>query len=368
MSRLSALSQPPGARRPGCRPERTPDNPYRQQPERAFWRPAVAERAPAALADVYAPRFPIASETRIATAGSCFAGHIAARFRARGYRFVDTEPAPPFLDAGTAAQFGYGRFSARYGNIYSMRQLVQLFERAEGGFAPQDHVWLDGGRAYDPFRPTIQPGGFASVAEMETDRAYHLGQVAGLLARTDLFVFTFGLTEAWENRHDGAVLPSCPGTHAGRFDPDTYRFRNFRFAEVLADAERFIERARAANPEMRFLFTVSPVPLTATASEQHVLAATTYSKSVLRAVCGELVMSHDFVDYFPSYELIASHPMRATGYAPDMRSVTEDGVARVMDVFFAAHGDRAAAGIETPTRQANADTACDEEILDFFRS
>lgn len=347
------------------------DNPYKQQPQRAFWRSAVADVAPEDMDGIYQPRFPITPETRIAAAGSCFAQHIARQFKARGYRFVDVEPAPPLLDAETAAAFGYGLYSARYGNIYSARQLVQLFDRAAGRFTPQDDVWVTDGQVHDPFRPTIQPGGFVSEAEMRADRHYHLDRVAALLAETDLFVFTFGLTEAWINRNDGAVLPACPGTHAGRFDPERHAFRNFRFAEVVQDAEAFIEMARRENPEMRFLFTVSPVPLTATATDQHVLPATVHSKSVLRAVCGELVRAHDFVDYFPSYELVASHPMRGMFFQPNMRNVTAKGVARVMDIFFAAHGAPQRPGETAALAEDQPDTddaVCDEEILDFFRS
>lgn len=345
-------------------------NPYATQPSRAFWRSAVSDLSPIEMDGVYEPRFPITHETRISAAGSCFAQHIARQFKARNYRFTDVEPAPPFLDAETADSFGYGQYSARYGNVYSIRQLLQLFARAEGSMDPEDHVWLKDGRAYDPFRPTIQPGGFASLAEMEADRDYHLDQVQTLLGQTDLFVFTFGLTEAWVNKRDGAVLPSCPGTHAGTFDPSTYVFRNFRFTEVLQDAEAFIALARKHNPDMRFIFTVSPVPLTATATDQHVLAATTYSKSVLRAVCGELAMAHDFVDYFPSYELVASHPMRGIFYRPNMRNVADQGVARVMDIFFAAHGDTGAPAADgtAPQDVPDHDPACDEEILEFFNT
>lgn len=362
-----ARSRASGAKS-GAKEGGAPDTPYARQPERAFWRPAVADLSPIEMGGIYVPKFPVTRDMRISAAGSCFAQHIARQFQSRGYRFMDAEPAPPFIDAATAESCGYGCYSARYGNVYSMRQLVQLFERAEGRFDPQDRTWFNKGRAYDPFRPTIQPGGFASEDEMLADRAFHLGQVGGLLEQTDLFVFTFGLTEAWVNAADGAVLPACPGTHAGRYDPDRYAFKNFRFAEVLRDAEDFIEMARAKNPEMRFLFTVSPVPLTATATDQHVLAATVYSKSVLRAVCGELAMAHEFVDYFPSYELVASHPMRGIFYRPDMRNVAAEGVARVMDIFFAAHdqGDDAPKP-EAPAGRDPGDVSCDEEILEFFR-
>jgi hypothetical protein len=41
-----------------------------------------------------------------------------------------------------------------------------------------DDVWVDGrGRLFDPFRPTIQPDGFASPREYGLDRAQHFATV-----------------------------------------------------------------------------------------------------------------------------------------------------------------------------------------------
>ncbi|MEO0750690.1 MAG: GSCFA domain-containing protein [Pseudomonadota bacterium] len=346
-------------------------NPYETQPQRAFWRSAVSDLSPIEMDGVYEPRFEITQDMRISAAGSCFAQHIARQFRLRGYNFMDFEPAPAMIDALMADEFGYGHYSARYGNIYSVRQLVQLFDRAGGRFEPEDHVWETDGRFFDPFRPSIQPGGFASEGECLLERQHHLSKVSTILEHTDIFVFTFGLTEAWENTRDGAVLPTCPGTIAGAFDPEIYAFKNFRFNEILEDAQAFIAFARQHNPDMRFLFTVSPVPLTATATDQHVLPATVYSKSVLRAVVGELMLEHSFVDYYPSYELVASHPMRGVFYRPNMRQVASEGVARVMDIFFRAHGGGQVtlpASTDTRALKQKSDVHCDEEVLEMFGS
>jgi hypothetical protein len=87
------------------------------------------------------------------------------------------------------------------------------------------------------------------------------------------------------------------------------------------------------NPRMRFLLTVSPVPLTATAEKQHILAATTYSKSVLRAAAGFLAQTRQDVDYFPSYELIAQFPTHGKFYESNLRSVKKEGVDFVMAHF-----------------------------------
>ena len=43
------------------------------------------------------------------------------------------------------------------------------------------------------------------------------------------------------------------------------------------------------------IISVSPVPLIATATNQHALVANTYSKSVLRAAAGELCSIYDAI-------------------------------------------------------------------------
>ncbi len=354
------------------------EHPYVGLPPRAFWKQAVSQRNAMELEDVYVPRFRISKEDTIVAAGSCFAQHIGKQFKVRGYNYLDVEPAPELLPESEWQKYGYDIYSARYGNIYSARQLVQTFARARGAFTPLDTAWTDDGRVYDPYRPTIEPDGYADLDEMRVHQDAHLEAVNGLLPKADLFVFTFGLTEAWENVHDGAIYPTCPGTHHGEFDPESHRFVNFRFSEVLADFEEFIATARSINPQMRFLLTVSPVPLVATASGNHVLPATYESKSILRAVCGELYGKYDFVDYFPSYELVSSHPMRALAYEPNLRTVSRAGVAQVMDTFFRAHGDDGtpARGSDEQSAQGDGaapapapnedDVVCDELILEAF--
>ena len=343
-------------------------NPYSNLPPRAFWRRAVSDESPMQMTEIYQPRFMVDKTMRIVAAGSCFAQHIGTEFKRRGYRFIDAEPLPEGLPHAKRHDFGFDMYSARYGNVYSVRQLLQLFARASGEFKPKEPAWIEAnGRARDPFRPNIEPDGFDNLAELRRDRAWHLARVRELLRRADVFVFTFGLTEAWECIADGAILPLCPGTAGGTFDAARYRFKNFTYPEVWADAEAFIKLALSINPAMKFIFTVSPVPLTATATGDHVLSASVYSKSVLRAVCGDLRAKYPMVDYFPSYELVASHPMRAMYFMPNLRNVALAGVAQVMNVFFNAQGWTEVAPVAAKAKAPDpADVVCDEAILETF--
>lgn len=328
----------------------------------------MAQRDPLEITDWYRPRFRI-DEQAIATAGSCFAQHIGRRVKAAGFRFIDTERPPGFIiDQATRLEYGYGMYSARYGNVYTPRQLLQLFERAFGRFKPtQDHwAWRDG--VVDPFRPTIEPVPFASVDELRRSRDHHLAKVREMFETVDLFVFTLGLTECFGSRRDGAVYPVAPGVSGGTWDPATMQFHNFGYDEVLADMRAFLSALRALRPHLQVLLTVSPVPLMATATGEHVAVATMRSKATLRAAAASLTDEFSWIDYFPSFEIISSHAMQGRFFEPDMRGVGTDGVDHVMRQFFKAHPKPAGAELakEAAVSVDEEAIACDEELIRTF--
>lgn len=356
------------------------EHPYKTLPRHCFWRPAVAQVEPGALDPVIKARFKIDPADRIATAGSCFAQHIARHLRQKGYRYFLAEPPHPLLGNDLATAFNYGTYSARYGNLYTARQLLQTFRRSFGRFAPIEDIWSgERGEVIDPFRPQIQPGGFASESEMRADRERHLAATRLMFEETEVFVFTLGLTEGWISKVDGAVFPLCPGVAGGVFDQQRHEFKNFSVAEVVVDMTTFIEELLAVNPKVRVLLTVSPVPLAATREEdRHVLVATTYSKSVLRVACEELVKRFPNVDYFPSYEIITGAHARGSYFAKNLREVVEDGVEHVMSVFFRHYTEVSAPNVEPAAAEAAAKaenddfvkrsekivaTICEEELL-----
>lgn len=314
-------------------------HPYEGMPDTAYWRRAVAN-VPGGLVDpVVATKFRISRTDRIMTLGSCFAQHISRRLRRDGYNFLVTETAHPILGK-LGEEMGYGVFTARYGNVYTTRQLVQLFDRAYGVFKPADSVWKnDEGNFVDPFRPQVQPGGFLTAEELLADRKRHLACVRQAFETHDVLVFTLGLTEHWRSRSDGAAYPLCPGVAGGNFDPSQHEFHNLTAQEVAADMAAFLERLRQVNAKSRVLLTVSPVPLVATASSDHVLVATVRSKAVLRVAADVAAGSDASVDYFPSYEIITGQHAGGAYFEDDLRSVTETGVSHVMQVFFRHYGE-----------------------------
>lgn len=315
-------------------------SPYECLPGRQFWKLAIEGKDPNSISSLYKKKFSI-DGLKIATAGSCFAQEIAKGLRKNGYDVIDSEPAPEsyLLRGKVANSFGYGLYSARHGNIYTARQLFQLAREALGDspLDPALYVWTKGGRYYDALRPNVEPEGLSSPDEVVLQRLDHLRRFRRVLKECGLFVFTLGLTEAWMHDVSGLVYPTAPGVVAGDFDPDVYSFKNFRFFEIYEDFLAFRELVLAVNSSAKFLITVSPVPLTATYCDAHVLSATVRSKSILRAVAAELYEQFEDIDYFPSFEMFSTPFLGSALFKENRRSVHPSGVAAVMEVFFSEH-------------------------------
>jgi hypothetical protein len=318
----------------------------------------------------------ITPATKVGSGGSCFAQNISAALQARGFHYFVTEPAPPHLPAETAQSYNYAVYSARYGNLYTPLQWLQLIQRSMGLFSPGDQYWRDGsGRYFDLLRPRINPRGFASLPELEADVRHHLRAVRTLFERVDVFVFTLGLTEGWQSAVDGTIYPTCPGCgNAGDFNQKRYLFRNFGVSETTEHLAQVVNLLASLNPALNVILTVSPVPLVATMEPRHVLQATTYSKSVLRVAAEQTALAFSNVHYFGSYEIIVGTGYTRSYFADDRRSVTRDGVDHVMKCFFELYAD--SSGIQsTSDRLEDSDrprnltipaVLCDEE--EFFKA
>jgi hypothetical protein len=354
-------------------------HPYKTLPSYCFWKQSVAEPEFGQVDPVVQPKFTINRSDRIATAGSCFAQHIARHLSASGFHYLVTETPHPIVAECDVARFGYGLFTARYGNVYTSRQLVQLLKRAYDLFHPDEDVWpRDDGRLIDPFRPQIQPNGFASLGEYQGDRRQHFAAVRRAIETMDVFVFTLGLTETWVARSDGAAYPLCPGVAGGTFDRAKYAFVNLSVADVVADLNIAIDFIRSKNPRARVILTVSPVPLIATAEDHSVLVSTTYSKAVLRVAAEEISAARAYVAYFPSFEVITGNHAQGRYFDTDLRSVKPAGVTHVMSLFMKHYasadtsspettpsGDQDDRGAVAAIRDAEelATVLCDEEAL-----
>ena len=324
-------------------------SPYASLPDERFWRRAV-ERIPATAVDPVAdPPFRLDAHMKVAALGSCFAQRVTHA-----------------LDAA-----GFDVLTADCGNVYTARQLLQLFDRAFGTFVPADEAWLRAdGRYVDPFRPNVVAAGFPDPGAVRAARDAQLAATRSLFSDAGVIVLTLGLTETWFARADGAAFPLAPGVVGGEADAERYGFRNATVAEITADLRALVDRVRTVNPSAQIVLTVSPQPPIATYVPRHVLVSATYAKSALRAAVDEVEAAYSQVTYFPSYEIIANAFSRGIYYENDKRSVNAAGVDRVMRLFFRHYAGRddGADGVDPgilAEARRDIDVLCDEDELDI---
>ncbi len=343
-------------------------HPYRGLPSHQFWNSAVTQAPPGALDPMTAAKFQINPGDQVATMGSCFAQHISRHLVKRGLSYFITESGDPLASGDELRSRNYGVFSARYGNVYTVRQGLQLIDRAFGDFKPTENIWENSGGFVDPYRPQIEPTPWKTEQQVLDSRDEHLGAVRQIFLNSDVLVFTLGLTETFMSKGDGSVFPVAPGVSGGIYSPDQYEFINFNVTEVISDLHLFISKARALNPNLRVILTVSPVPLIATYEPRHVLVSTTISKATLRIAAHEITQAYDFVEYFPSYEIISGSAIGAAYFEDDLRQVSQVGVDHVMRIFekHMLKSDSLNTGVQnnlTPYSSKTSNVVCDEETI-----
>jgi hypothetical protein len=308
------------------------ENPYAKLPDFNFWHRSVASPYISHVDPVIKSKIIINSD-KVATIGSCFAQHLSRKISDSGLNYFVAEAPIQNLDPFEAIKKNYGVFSARYGNVYTPRQALQLFDRAFGHFDADSNIWLRGNRYIDAYRPRIEPDGFFSEQDLLEDRLNHLKCVRRVFNESNWLIFTLGLTEAWQSTNDRSLFPLPPGICGEKFDEDKYEFVNFNSTEIFLDLKCLIEKIIAINPTINILLTISPVPLIATYENRHVLVSTCVSKSILRVAVDEVEKIFSNVFYFPSYEIINSPSNAGKFFSDDLRSINNLGINHIMKIF-----------------------------------
>lgn len=149
---------------------------------------------------------------------------------------------------------------------------------------------------------------FVGGAE-EKGKTYHgEKEVQDIIANSDVFIITFGLSEAWyDNETETYLWKFIP-----RKKLDSSRFENRRVSitENIENITAIYDVIRRNRPDATIIFTLSPIPLLGTYGDKAILSANTVSKSKLRVAIDhvlELNSKDEKFYYFPSYELVLNY-------------------------------------------------------------
>lgn len=250
----------------------------------------------------FPPKPFITRENYITAFGSCFAAEVTRFLLRNNYNVFGSE-------------LGLNAHIIRSGEgIVNTAALRQQFDWAIGGYSPQESVWQNADGTDLENSPAIR----------ETTRE--------IFHKTDIFIFTLGLSEVWYDKITGDVFwRAIPNQ---RFDAERHGFRVMGVEENRQNITQVYRMIREFRPEAEIIFTLSPVPLAATFRPISCITANSVSKASLRMAIDELM--REFGDdpslyYFPSYEIITTFLPDAMGV--DMRHPRPEAVDFVMNTF-----------------------------------
>jgi hypothetical protein len=218
-----------------------PNHPYKGLSATKFWNKFVSDKAWREVEFIDTPKFKIKASDKVVTAGSCFAQHISRYMNKVGLSILNCEPAHPLLMSHGGDVEGHNQFSARYGNIYSSSQCLELIQQALEIIPMVEDFVEESSRWYDLLRPNIQKAGFSSLHEALSDRRYHLSQVSKMFHEDVIFVFTLRLTDVWKNKSGTLTYPVFPSTLRGVFDEEKHIFKNINYLNVYEDLSEIIK-------------------------------------------------------------------------------------------------------------------------------
>ena len=277
------------------------------------------------------PSFQIAPDAQVFAIGSCFARNIETELLKLGVQVTSADPKSEVMEIRTNLQLGLL-------NKYNPASIHQELAWAADHTPFPEQGFVDSqGKYSDPYLRQQTPGG--DLGQMQARREA-LKQYFAQAFKADLVIVTLGLTETWYDRHTKLALTEVPSPRLLKDHPDRFGFKQLFFADCITLLKSICALLRTyGKPDLKMVFTLSPVALQRTFTGQDVIVANLMSKSTLRSAVGELTAKMVGVDYFPSYEAVSlSDPLVA--WQGDRRNVTEWIVASIMGEFTRRYGLR----------------------------
>src|ERR1700693_3953465 len=278
------------------------------------------------------PKFKLRRDDKFYAIGSCFARGLEYSLRSRKIAVESAAPEFARLVPVNKEPSGLG-FINKYNTFSILNELRWALEPA-AAFPVKSIAQVTETTWSDPHTsPTLKLVGFEETLE----RRALLQTVTKRVTNCRAVILTLGLVEVWRDIEADVYLNQTPIPSLFKTQPHRYEFHLTSFAQNWANLEAIHALlSRYGHPDLHIVVTVSPVPLLATFSKMDVVLATSYAKSLLRAVAQEGAAAHENVDYFPSYEIV-QNSQRDAIWEPDLIHVKVAGLHHIMEVFLQSY-------------------------------
>ena len=235
--------------------------------------------------------FSINLQSKILTAGSCFADAV-------GLRMVNSK---------------FNSLSNPFGVIYNPHSIHKVLRYAVHNQPLPEHTYLKNGDVHVNYDFHSELSALNS-GELTYRIINMIGAVHYFLRDTNWLLLTYGTAWAYERNDTGEIVANChkiPATNFKKSLLDEQKITD-SFETVYNDLKRL-------NPDLRIILTVSPV--------RHIkdtLELNSVSKAVLRVACHTITRKFKDTEYFPAYEMMIDDLRDYRFYKSDMLHPTTE--------------------------------------------
>lgn len=144
-----------------------------------------------------------------------------------------------------------------------------------------------------------------------------------ILRSCNYLFITFGTSYVYRYKKTQKIVSNCHKL-------PTKEFEHFALSteEIVKEYKELILNLKLINPELKIIFTVSPVRHWKDGAHENQI-----SKSILHLSINELQKQFDHVHYFPSYEIMMDDLRDYRFYADDMIHISRQAVDYIYEFF-----------------------------------
>ncbi len=150
---------------------------------------------------------------------------------------------------------------------------------------------------------------------------------------SDFLFITFGTAWVFEEKKSERIVANCH-----KLPSDNFRRYRLKVEDIVVSYKDLIERILIKNPNLKIIFTVSPIRHWKDGANENTL-----SKSTLHLAINELLTIFSSVSYFPAYEIVMDELRDYRFYSSDMIHPNEVAVdylwERFSEVYFTKKTD-----------------------------
>lgn len=278
------------------------------------WRKDITEDD---ISHLFKPKKLVSENTTLATMGSCFAQRLEVWLRQKKFNVIGGQ--------------------RNWGVVYNPKNIKQLIQMAldPTQFTSAEEFWVWGNDFRSPYikasgmEPLALPSG-VHKARKALKRMHQ--EWAKIFKKVDVLIITLGQTEYWAHK-DAPNVAFYTAPFMGIKDGEKNHIcANLSYSEIKEELAQAVELLHKHNPHLNIVFSVSPIPLVASFSENYsAYIAAGAAKSKLHAAALDLIEEYEFLHYMPSYEIVNSNPHGH--FKKDGRHVVGAVAAKIMNHF-----------------------------------